>query len=92
MTDKEVAEWLMAIKEKYIHGGDEQFDSCRKEALDIAASRMMGKGHWEMNSDHPDRLICSECNSQFDVWHWESKQMHFCPNCGADMRKEGEQE
>lgn len=50
------------------------------------------KGHWEMNSDHPDRLICSECNSQFDVWHWESKQMHFCPNCGADMRKDGEKE
>lgn len=45
------------------------------------------KGHWAMNSNFPDRLICSECSSQFDVWHWESKQMHFCPNCGADMRK-----
>jgi len=44
------------------------------------------KGEWMMNSDYPDRLICSECARQFDVWHWESKQMHFCPNCGADMR------
>ena len=45
-------------------------------------------GHWTMNSDAPDRLICSECNSQFDVWHWESKQMHFCPCCGAKMEEE----
>ena len=46
------------------------------------------KGKWMMHSDYPDRLICSECTGQFDVWHWESKQMHFCPNCGADMRGE----
>lgn len=41
------------------------------------------KGKWIMNSDYPDRLICDKCNAQFDVWHWESKQMHYCPNCGA---------
>ena len=46
------------------------------------------KGKWLMHSDFPDRLICSECGAQFDVWHWESEQMHFCPNCGADMRGE----
>lgn len=44
------------------------------------------KGRWLMHSDFPDRLICSECGAQFDTWHWESEQMHFCPNCGADMR------
>ena len=43
------------------------------------------KGKWIMNSDYPDRLICDKCNAQFDVWHWESKQMHYCPNCGAEM-------
>ena len=48
------------------------------------------KGKWIMNSDYPDRLICDKCNSQFDVWHWESKQMHFCPNCGAEMEVENE--
>ena len=40
-------------------------------------------GKWIMNSDYPDRLICDKCNAQFDVWHWESKQMHYCPNCGS---------
>ena len=28
--------WLNAIKEKYIHGGDEQLDYCRRQAIDIA--------------------------------------------------------
>ena len=36
MTDKECAEWLQAIKEKYIHGGDEGFDAKRREAIDHA--------------------------------------------------------
>ena len=56
MTDKEVAEWLMAIKEKYIHGGDEQFDSCRKEALDIAAARMMESNKIRMFVDEAGKI------------------------------------
>ena len=50
--------------------------------------RPVVRGKWTMHSDYPDRLICSGCGTQFDVWHWEAKQMHFCPNCGADMREE----
>ena len=74
MTDKEVAEWLIAIKEKYIHGGDEQYDACRREALDIAANRMKeGKqktaywddttGHWidgDRDGTDPDTRITGE--------------------------------
>ena len=57
-----------------------------KEAFPAADVRPVVREKWTMNSDFPDRLICSECGAQFDCWHWESKQMHFCPNCGADMR------
>lgn len=32
--------WLKQIKEKYIHGGDEEFDSCRKRAIDIAIKEL----------------------------------------------------
>ena len=50
-----------------------------------SAQQERKKGTWLMHSDFPGRLICSECGAQFDVWHWESEQMHFCPNCGAKM-------
>ena len=43
------------------------------------------RGRWKMDSDYPDRLICAECGAMFDCWHWETEQMHFCPNCGARM-------
>ena len=43
------------------------------------------KGKWTLHSDYPDRLICEKCKAQFDMWHWESKKMHYCPNCGAEM-------
>lgn len=36
MTKKEAIEWLIQIKDKYIHDGDEQFDAKRKEVLDMA--------------------------------------------------------
>lgn len=50
-----------------------------------SAEPKRNKGERMMHSDYPDRFICSECGAQFDVWHWESEQMHFCPNCGAEM-------
>ena len=57
------------------------------ENMPVADVRPVKRGKWTMHSDYPDRLICSECGTQFDVWHWEAKQMHFCPNCGARMEE-----
>ena len=36
MTKSEAVKWIKAIKDKYIHGGDESYDEKRKEALDMA--------------------------------------------------------
>ena len=36
MTDEEAIKWLAAIKDKYIHGGDEEYDRNRRVAIDIA--------------------------------------------------------
>ena len=36
MNREESISWLEKIKEKYIHGGDEKFDECRKTAIDMA--------------------------------------------------------
>lgn len=43
------------------------------------------RGEWGMNSDIPDTIICSVCGHGFDVWKHESKDFHYCPNCGAKM-------
>lgn len=77
MTDKEVAEWLMAIKEKYIHGGDEQFDSCRKEALDIAAARMKESNKIRMFVDETGKI--TPLNQQ-KKGHWTV--LDNCSNAG----------
>ena len=56
------------------------------EALKIATKELEHKtGEWETDSNIPDRLICSCCNTKFDMWCWEQKNMHYCPNCGAEM-------
>jgi len=36
MTNKEAIMWLRQIDDKYIHGGDEEFDRKRKEAIAYA--------------------------------------------------------
>ena len=80
MTDNEAIENLEYIKE--MHGAyPNEVEACDRgiEAIKAQSKR----GEWKMNSDYPDRLICDKCNAQFDVWHWESKQMHYCPNCGS---------
>lgn len=46
------------------------------------------RGHWLYDSDHPDRLICSTCNCEWDMWRYESKEFKYCPNCGCRMEGE----
>ena len=40
MTKEHAIEWLRAIKDNYIRGGDDWFDECRKEALDMAVKAL----------------------------------------------------
>ncbi len=69
-----------------VHPLDYNAIAVRNRIISLPAAEPERKnGEWLMISDFPDRLICSECGAQFDVWLWESKQMHFCPNCGAEM-------
>lgn len=45
MTDEEAIKWLTAIKDKYIHGGDEEFDEKRRIAIDIAIEALKEKAN-----------------------------------------------
>lgn len=96
MSREETIKWLKAIEEKYIHGGDEEFDAKRKEALFRAIKALEQKpkaGHWEretfdLGNDLPIRVAyqCSECGEYFDG------EFKYCPNCGAKMVETQESE
>ena len=43
-------------------------------------------GKWKMNSDYPDTLICSNCDSKYDVI-WMDCGSNYCPHCGAKMEE-----
>lgn len=52
MMDKQQAiTWLEQIKVKYIHGGDEQFDDCRRESIDMAIQALR----------QPQIVRCKDC-------------------------------
>ena len=51
-------------------------------AADVAPVR---HGRWVMSSDRPDTIICTCCDSAFDVWKADIKRHHYYPNCGAKM-------
>lgn len=59
----------------------------KKELENILRKGMQAlkKGKWIMNSDFPDEIICSCCNTNYDMWFWEQGTMNYCPNCGAEM-------
>lgn len=59
----------------------------RQNIMDIPAADVapVRHGQWEMNSDRPDNIICTNCDAGFDVWKYEAKDFNYCPNCGAKM-------
>ena len=72
----------------------------RIKQLPAADVRENVKGEWIWNPDGMDwgigAWVCSECGSKPETW-WESDKniaplrcsgSSYCPNCGADMRKE----
>ena len=64
-----------------VDGEDPQYESC--------AEQEPKTGRWialENRFELGDRVKCSECGQIFVVGDDVSR--NFCPNCGADMRKE----
>lgn len=48
------------------------------------------QGKWMHDDSSPVAYRCTACNT---LQHWsviQNGRYHFCPNCGADMRKESE--
>ena len=41
-------------------------------------------GTWIIDSAYPQHCWCSNCNHRFDLF--DPKSIHFCPNCGREMK------
>lgn len=53
----------------------------------IDPESLRSKGEWE-EADDGDGVVCSACREDFCTIINETDRYNFCPNCGADMRKE----
>lgn len=69
---------------------DSMTDEGCPEAVDAVPVR---HGGW-MEIPEAEMFMCSECGepglSFDDVYIYDLKHANFCPNCGADMMKDGE--
>lgn len=86
MTNQEAIAWIKSIKDKYIHGGDDDFDEKRKKSLDIAIKALEQqnkRGHWIRVTDEAGYLVweCDKCG-------WQQRfNTNFCSDCGAKMEE-----
>ena len=63
------------------------YEATRKAIFELPAADVapVRHGRWVMSSDRPDTIICTCCDSAFDVWKADIKRHHYFPNCGARM-------
>lgn len=59
------------------------------EEISTADVKPIVDGEWEYTGDmfNEGNLVCSKCGHKIDV----ADKSNFCPNCGADMRKESKE-
>lgn len=83
-------EEAISIMNVIIHMLEPQYDTDRiEDAVDMAIKALeQKKGEWKMESDPYGFFekipVCSECGCTTEM----RKTYNFCPNCGADMRGE----
>lgn len=68
-----------------------QINAARQALLELKRLSSIGapperkRGHWIVRNEYSMYpVLCSECGG------WQSSRSKFCPDCGADMRGEGD--
>ena len=57
--------------------------------MELPSAEARPTGEWVQKDMCADRF-CSKCN--YAVWDSEAEEYNFCPNCGAEMTKGGDDE
>ena len=53
--------------------------------------RKQSEGEWiQQLRPYEDEIVCSVCGANFNIIDNCTERFNFCPNCGAEMRKEDE--
>ena len=73
-ADREKYSWGLGLIESYIDD-IEELPSAQSERE---------TGTWIIDSAYPQHCWCSNCNHRFDLF--DPKSIHFCPNCGREMK------
>ena len=68
MDKLEAIKWLKSIKDKYIHGGDESYDSRRTEAIDYAIAALSETV--KTNADHIRAMSDEELAKFIPDWSY----------------------
>lgn len=86
MTTQEAIYWLIAIEDKYIHGGDEGFDEQRKTALNLARDALYKRVPMKPVGDlhSVPHYRCKSCGSAVVVYENGGRYPH-CQWCGQKL-------
>ena len=78
MTREEAISWLKKIKVKYIHGGDEDFDAKRREAIGMAIAALREQPQWisvqEKLPEKNDKVLAFTLSGKYAVARYDQRR------------------
>ena len=69
----------------------EEVEDYVADAVIRAGYRKQSEGEWiQQPIPYEDEIVCTVCGANFNVIDNCTEKFNYCPNCGAEMRKEDE--
>lgn len=91
MSREEAIECIEAIHVQMFNGGNSKWTKACDMAIE-ALKEQRPHGEWVESKERKGHFYCSECvQKDPETGKWRETfdfKYPFCPNCGADMRKE----
>lgn len=69
---------------------DDYYDLLCKSWVPKRGEWIVYEGGWKDFDYYPPKCKCNQCGYEEELYILNAKPTNYCPNCGADMREEGE--